>query len=706
MAGPAIRSGEESPLAASVMRVLNLKEQRPSIEQFFRWAAFIRRDTPSGHLPQSPIKDIGCVRSVHLFRERKMPLHHEFALVSFVNRLGQYSWVRLERAARIKHRWLQADSFGPILAGAALRETVTFGVWEEQLLSIDSPADEVAAVRMNETLPSEPLHELFIDDFVEHLQTISKAKPEYQLFSANCRWFARRIVLSVAQRLQSFGSPAKYGFMWKSGPATYNRLFDKIQRDPFGGKQLEKSEGQIIKAQSLVRLAANQRDDSRYSEALASCDEGLWVLHAMSTDSISRQTTLIRAFSERYRIKRDMGSHDDALFAIRQACAIIRVVCKDEHHAGDLAVLLRNALFNLSQATRQSEESQAKIQGALEAYEIWEELYHFNPSLHRESFVSALFTISEAYEGAGNEAEAIRYSHQAVRIRRKACLDSGRVDFLPLNVALNEHAEILNRLGRTAAAYECMKERVLLQRTTLRAFVPLPIPTGAPSTYNTSRRKGILSGLGDALIDQGKFALGLSLWEEAHLASKESLTIFDDLRASQPEVLGSSPPLYAQSLNDALTSNAWALFGRATGGVEIGSPTELLHEGIKVALRAMSLGRENYKQRPTPFRFYGRVTVLGILAGCIASMDVECMVTEVVRLTERSVGEAMVEWRELRALESNIDEDAHPQYPHSPWTLSRAARDILSYETGCKKRNGSLQCSASIPIPKANIQSH
>lgn len=90
---------------------------------------------------------IGPVRSVALFRDRRAPLHHEFVLLSFGSQNGSpTSWVRLERAARRKAHWhmLQRDSFGPLFGGATLLESVSFGRVQEDL--IHAPADELASI--------------------------------------------------------------------------------------------------------------------------------------------------------------------------------------------------------------------------------------------------------------------------------------------------------------------------------------------------------------------------------------------------------------------------------------------------------------------------------------------------------------------------------------------------------------------------------
>lgn len=199
--------------------------------------------------------EVGSAQSAHIFRERKAPLHHEFALVSFKHHTGAFSWLRLERAARYKDHFFQADSFGPVLKGAELREKVSFATSMQAL--IPSPVDEIASATVNASPSGEgvPFHH-----FARHIRYISNTNPQYQLFSANCRWFARRIVLSFAQRLHQVG-PDAFTAMWAGKPTTYARLHHEIQGDPFGGRQLEGKKGGSIQVENLRYLAIAQRSE-------------------------------------------------------------------------------------------------------------------------------------------------------------------------------------------------------------------------------------------------------------------------------------------------------------------------------------------------------------------------------------------------------------------------------------------------------------
>lgn len=135
---------------------------------------------------------VGSVQSVHLYREREAPLHHEFALISFGEGGSARSWMRVERAALLKGRKFMPkwDSFGPIFQGAPLRETVTIAASQAELAG---NADELASVSLAPS-PSEKqkfASPFYLDELARHLMNTSSSRPQYQLLTANCRWFAR-----------------------------------------------------------------------------------------------------------------------------------------------------------------------------------------------------------------------------------------------------------------------------------------------------------------------------------------------------------------------------------------------------------------------------------------------------------------------------------------------------------------------------------
>lgn len=135
---------------------------------------------------------VGPVRSVHLYREREAPLHHEFALISFgkTDEPLPSSWMRVERAALLKSKKLRPkwDSFGPIFQGAPLRETVTVAASKE---SLAGRANELAAVTIPSFDKQKGTAPFFLDELARQLLNTSGSRPQYQLLTANCRWFAR-----------------------------------------------------------------------------------------------------------------------------------------------------------------------------------------------------------------------------------------------------------------------------------------------------------------------------------------------------------------------------------------------------------------------------------------------------------------------------------------------------------------------------------
>lgn len=101
--------------------------------QFYALSDFVSWGSREG--AESRANDlVGPMRSAHLFRSRKAPLHHEFALICFGGPGLADSWIRVERAARQKVGTLlpQADSFGPLMSGVKLRESLSFGRRKEE----------------------------------------------------------------------------------------------------------------------------------------------------------------------------------------------------------------------------------------------------------------------------------------------------------------------------------------------------------------------------------------------------------------------------------------------------------------------------------------------------------------------------------------------------------------------------------------------
>lgn len=163
-----------------------------NLEGFVEWA--IREKSFSDvHLL------VGSIQSVHLFREREAPLHHEFSLISFGEGGLARSWMRVERAALLKSRKFMPkwDSFGPIFQGAPLRETVTVAASQTELAG---KADEVASVSLAPSAEKgKASSPFYLDELARQLTNTSTSRPQYQLLTANCRWFARSTRTPILQ---------------------------------------------------------------------------------------------------------------------------------------------------------------------------------------------------------------------------------------------------------------------------------------------------------------------------------------------------------------------------------------------------------------------------------------------------------------------------------------------------------------------------
>lgn len=165
-----------------MLRSLPASSKMYPLLQFLGWAHHGASDDRTREF-------IGPLRSVHLFRSRSAPLHHEFTILRFSGAAD--SWLRVERAARLKvggRLAFQADSLGPMFGVVALRESASFGR-SKRTMSAD--ADELAVIEVSnvsgDSRASVHLH-LWMDQVARQLAEQSSAAPLYRIFTVNCRW--------------------------------------------------------------------------------------------------------------------------------------------------------------------------------------------------------------------------------------------------------------------------------------------------------------------------------------------------------------------------------------------------------------------------------------------------------------------------------------------------------------------------------------
>ncbi|KIY45204.1 hypothetical protein FISHEDRAFT_61372 [Fistulina hepatica ATCC 64428] len=219
---------------------------RPNLTHFVQWAHTIKSP--------STLTAIGEIRSIALFREHNL-LEHEYVLVEFGGPHIASSFVIAERAAQLQ-TWIERlpfGSVGPILNGAPLRETITINGSRERMLAARCAATELASVHLPQDISSHPNDwgaHMPVSELTKQLSAVTTLYPQYLLFSANCRWFARRIVLGFVHRLLQRPSAAA-SFYWQHKSVTPEVLRRELDQDPFGGRSLSSSDVLIMAEQQL-----------------------------------------------------------------------------------------------------------------------------------------------------------------------------------------------------------------------------------------------------------------------------------------------------------------------------------------------------------------------------------------------------------------------------------------------------------------------
>lgn len=256
-----------------------------SLQRFFNWVFHI----------QSPL-GVGGLQSVHLHREHGF-LHHEYVLMCFGGPGIPPSWLRAERAARFKRHRLQSDSFGPIIGGAVLRETITVASSRAELTS----GDELAVVEVTRLAPNVPTPQagaeypqsIPLRDALEVLHSNSQASDKYRLLTENCRWFARRTMLSLLERLDVAEIIGIY--LWKGTLVDSNRLETELEHEWAGGSRLRSRKGVQINAMNIRRLARACVTEKKFDQAIGLCKTGLRKLDDIVPERDNPQFMVLQA---------------------------------------------------------------------------------------------------------------------------------------------------------------------------------------------------------------------------------------------------------------------------------------------------------------------------------------------------------------------------------------------------------------------------
>lgn len=561
-----------SPLAAALEESHLSGRKNYSMNAFSQWVTAI--NLPPG---------LGVLHSASLHRESGY-LHHEYVLMCFYEKGGRESWLRAERAARFKRHHLQGDSFGPIIGGAVLRETITVASNKAELTSGDEIAsiDLSSAIPAGDTIQGQYHLSVYFKDAIRILSANSAASDKYRLFSENCRWFARRTMLSLLERLSESGSTAVH--TWRSGRIDSVALASVLHHEWAGGKQLDGWKSALINASNLRRLARSAIVDRRFDAAITFCnaaldrlktvpkgesgtekkflEASLWLSLGDALQHLGRLNQAIAALNTSVTICRnpelqnlylaiislealalchsELGQYDEALKLQLPLVDIVRkshLERQEEHAARVRTRLLSNTvMFQLQAAQSSRPIPENAITLIAESVEVARELFAEHPEVYQFTLADALRLQALVFNSVGEFKNATNASRDAIALLRKA-LSSYAVtqtvvdmpnpimidpDFLP-SLLIN-HMKFAAQDGLTEEGLAAGREAV----DVLRALVYSP-----PSTLEHPDR--IKAKFGSALYYLGvhlraanhDVAESIELWREA-------ATIYRDLSQRNP----------------------------------------------------------------------------------------------------------------------------------------------------------------------------
>lgn len=206
----------------------------------------------------------GRLRSVHLFRTKRPPFNHEFLVASFRQDSDskgpepETSWVKMERAPRRDKggSTFTADSFAPITRDVVSKNTVSVS---RDLSRLAPNSNELGSIHFN--TPESTLHPVYFRSVLRQMMTMSYSQFSYNLFTANCRWFARTGLDTIIQfsRILDITFAAK----WEGASVSVDQFQKKIESERFGGRELRKLSKEALNWTGRTTLLAQTttRDD-------------------------------------------------------------------------------------------------------------------------------------------------------------------------------------------------------------------------------------------------------------------------------------------------------------------------------------------------------------------------------------------------------------------------------------------------------------
>lgn len=400
------------------------------------------------------LREFGAVREVHLYRSRKKPFNHEYILFRFLNAGGVESWLRLERAAQLgQHPYTPSRAnLRPLTTGVTAKETASFSTTCGPL---SSNSDEVAAMIVTAPFsPSSP--QISVEDLSYEIARTQETNRLYQLFTVNCRWFARRLYLNIVQWYQD--ANIAHEITWRGHTSNSSDISQKLQKEWFGGSRLEGDEGLRLRLQHMLALAVQllERGDARDVRSL--CEDALESLERVNNGSEKDSFLLAYVLVTLGDAIAMMGEPFTALPRLQRACEIMRSLADTRKYF--YALTLTRCASALSACGRVQEA--CDMQG--EAVNLTRTLNTLDFELVRDPLAFQLHDLG-AYRALLNQyPDACASFEEAIAHRSILYASNPSKNLRLLSITLDHYADALNKSSRSHEAIEASRKAVSLMR--------------------------------------------------------------------------------------------------------------------------------------------------------------------------------------------------------------------------------------------------
>lgn len=403
--------------------------------------------------------------SVHLFRSRKKPFNHEYVVLRFVNKQGVDSWLRLERAAQLgRHPYVPTPhNLTPLTQGMPARETASFSA---TLTELSHYSDEITRIVLTTPLSSNIASpSLLVEDIAYEVVRTQATNPLYQLFTVNCRWFARRICLNIAQWCENTKKETTYDIIWRGKPSSFAYFVQKLPKEPFGGGHLEKGgRGARVRIENSMALAVqllSRKDDTSIPAVVSVCEDALDLLKTVD-DGSSKDVYLLAYILVTLAdatARTPLGSHMALPYA-KRAFDVLKPF-RDEWRNMFAHVLSRYAA---SLSACGPEHAAAAYEAQTDAVSIVRQLSVLDLDLLREKLGDYVHDLGVYLTKMERYDEACTSFKEAINLRTLPTTYDSSKRIQRLALSYEQYGITLRRMSSTSEAIRAFRQSIALTR--------------------------------------------------------------------------------------------------------------------------------------------------------------------------------------------------------------------------------------------------